>query len=125
MRSEIRTFTKNGEIRWEHIFAHPVWDEKENRLIGIVGAVQDVTERKQAEEALRKSEAIYRQAIEVAGAVPYHQTYLENGDVIYDFIGEGIRQITGYGPGEFSEKLWDSACAGETSPGRLGGIFPG
>ncbi len=52
IKSEIRTFTKNGEIRWEHIFAHPVWDEKENRLIGIFGAVQDITEQKQTEEAL-------------------------------------------------------------------------
>jgi PAS domain S-box-containing protein len=27
--------------------------------------------------------------------------------VDYDFIGEGIRQITGYGPEEFNEPLWD------------------
>ena len=108
MNSEIRTFTKSGEIRWEHIFAHPVWGEKENRLIQIVGAVQDITEQKQAEEALRKSETIYRQAIEVAGAVPYHQTFDENGNIHYDFMSEGIRQITGYGPEEFNDTLWGS-----------------
>jgi PAS domain S-box-containing protein len=55
VRSEIRTFAKNGEIRWERIFAHPVWDEKENRLVGIVGAVQDVTEQKHAEEIARET----------------------------------------------------------------------
>jgi PAS domain S-box-containing protein len=108
VKSEIRTFTKDGEIRWERIFAHPVWDEKENRLIGIVGAVQDVTERKQAAEALRKSEAIYRQAIEIAGGVPYHQTFDANGNIHYDFMSEGIRDITGYGPEEFNDTLWDS-----------------
>ena len=52
IKSEIRTFTKNGEIRWEHIFAHPVWDEKENRLVGIFGAVRDMTQERLAEAAL-------------------------------------------------------------------------
>jgi PAS domain S-box-containing protein len=52
LKSEIRTVAKNGEIRWERIFAHPIWNEKENRLIGIVGAVQDVTEQKRTEATL-------------------------------------------------------------------------
>ena len=55
VNSEIRTFTKNGDIRWERIFAHPVWNEKENRLAGIVGAVQDVTIQKEAEEMLKRT----------------------------------------------------------------------
>jgi len=106
--SQIRTYNKAGELRWARVYAHPVWDEKQNRLVGIVGAVQDITEQKQAEEALRRSEAIYRQAIEVAGAVPYHQTYSEGGAIIYDFIGDGIQEITGYTPAEFNNLLWDS-----------------
>lgn len=53
--SEMRTVAKNGEIRWERIFAHPIWDEKENRLVGIVGAVQDITAQKVAEQNLRES----------------------------------------------------------------------
>ncbi len=104
---DIRTYTKTKEVQWVRVYSHPVWDEKQNRLTGIVGAVTNITEQKQAEEALRKSEVIYRQAIEVAGAVPYHQTYLDN-KVIYDFIGEGIFEITGYKPEEFDEHLWDS-----------------
>ncbi len=55
VNSEIRTFTKGGDIRWERIFAHPVWDEKENRLTGIVGAVQDVTVQKEAIEMLKRT----------------------------------------------------------------------
>ena len=52
IKSEIRTFAKTGGIRWEQIFAHPIWDEKENRLTGIFGAVRDITDQKQAEAAL-------------------------------------------------------------------------
>ncbi len=56
-----------------------------------------------------KSEALYRQAIEVSGAVPYLQSYMSGiTGIHYDFIGEGIRQITGYGPEEFNSSLWDS-----------------
>ncbi len=53
--SEIRTFAKNGEIRWERIFAHPIWDYKENRLAGIIGAVQDITEQKIAEQKVQET----------------------------------------------------------------------
>ena len=78
-------------------------------LASIATQVALVIERKRAEESLHRSEALYRQAIEVAGAVPYYQTYYDDGKLInYEFIGEGIRQITGYGPEEFSAVLWDS-----------------
>ncbi|MEP7136158.1 MAG: PAS domain S-box protein, partial [Chloroflexota bacterium] len=75
----------------------------------VLGIDRDITERKRAENELRESEALYRQAIEVAGAVPYLESYYNNGSSIkYEFIGEGIRQITGYGPEEFSAKIWDT-----------------
>ncbi|MEW5938417.1 MAG: ATP-binding protein [Chloroflexota bacterium] len=47
--TEIRTFRKDGELRWVRVYAHPVWDSARNRLTGIVGAVQDVTASKQTE----------------------------------------------------------------------------
>ncbi len=106
VRSEIRTYKRDGSLRWVQVSAQPVWDQKQDKLSGIVGAVKDITDRKQAEEALQKSEATYRQAIEIAGAVPYRQTFDENGGIIYDFMSEGIRQITGYGPEEFNDNLW-------------------
>ncbi|MCG6537532.1 MAG: response regulator, partial [Syntrophales bacterium LBB04] len=48
--SEIRTIKKNGEVLWVKVYAHPVWDENKNCLAGIFGAVQDISERKKAEE---------------------------------------------------------------------------
>ena len=49
LRSELRTLSKSGQIVWVEVSAHPVWDEKQNRLAGIYGAVKDITRRKQAE----------------------------------------------------------------------------
>ena len=92
-------------------YEHPNRYSERDRdfLESIATQVALAIDRKQAEDALHKSEALYRQAIEAAGAVPYYESYLDEGRLIkYEFIGEGIRQITGYGPEEFDETLWDS-----------------
>ena len=105
---EKRYIHKDGHIVWGLVRAQWIRNEDGSPRMAI-NHILDITERKQAEEALRESEALYRQAIEVANAVPYRQSYHVNGNTVdYDFIGEGIRQITGYGPEEFNETLWDS-----------------
>jgi chemotaxis family two-component system sensor kinase Cph1 len=47
--TEVRTFMKSGEMRWVRVWGHPVWDPAKNQLVGIYGAVQDITERKKVE----------------------------------------------------------------------------
>lgn len=47
---ELRTYKKTGEILWVRVYAHPIWDEDTNSLTAIVGAVQDITERKRMEQ---------------------------------------------------------------------------
>jgi PAS domain S-box-containing protein len=59
---EIRTMKKLGDVLWVCIYAYPVWDEQQHRLTGIYGAVQDITERKAAENALRESEIRFNTA---------------------------------------------------------------
>ena len=72
-------------------------------------AAMELEERKRAETALRETVTIYRQAIESTGGVPYYQSYNGDGESIhYDFIGEGIQQLTGYGPDEFTPQIWNS-----------------
>lgn len=51
--SELRTIHKKGDIRHVRIYALPVFDETENRLIGINGGVQDITEEKHLEIQLK------------------------------------------------------------------------
>ncbi|MBD3307069.1 PAS domain-containing protein, partial [candidate division KSB3 bacterium] len=51
--AEYRFVTKTGDIRWVRSYDRPVWDEHEQRVVRVYGAVQDITERKQAEEQLK------------------------------------------------------------------------
>lgn len=53
--SDIRIVRKDGSIRWVRSYGHPLWDKKLNRLAGIYGAVQDITEQKFAEMAYLQS----------------------------------------------------------------------
>jgi PAS domain S-box-containing protein len=51
-----RIVRPDGEIRWIRDRAFPVWDET-GQVYQVIGVVEDITERKIAEEKLRKSEA--------------------------------------------------------------------
>lgn len=53
--SDIRIVRKDGSIRWVRSYGHPLWDKNLNRLAGIYGAVQDITEQKFAETAYLQS----------------------------------------------------------------------
>jgi len=52
---EYRMVTQGGDVRWVRDYARPVWDAEQGRTIAIYGAVQDITERKQAEAQLQAS----------------------------------------------------------------------
>jgi PAS domain S-box-containing protein len=57
---DYRIITKDGDVRWIRVRRQPVWDAKENRVTRFYGAVQDVTQRRQAGDLLRQSEERYR-----------------------------------------------------------------
>ncbi len=64
--SELRTIKKDGCNIWVQIYAQPIWDEERKQLVGINGAVQDISKRKQVEEEIKKAaiefEALYETA---------------------------------------------------------------
>jgi PAS domain S-box-containing protein len=55
--SAIRMVTKSGDVRWVLDHGVRIWDDPETHAVHFHGAVQDITERKLAEDGLRDSEA--------------------------------------------------------------------
>jgi PAS domain S-box-containing protein len=58
-----RLLTPHGEIRWVTLRSVPI-GVTDGRTVGRLGTMEDVTERRAVQEALRRSEELYRSVIE-------------------------------------------------------------
>lgn len=109
--SEIRTFAKNGEIRWERVFAHPIWDDEENRLVGIVGAVQDITEQIEAQKKLQDS---LHQQKAILNNIP-DMAWLKDLDSRYIAVNDQFLRVCGLKQedviGKTDADIWDAPYA--------------
>ena len=66
--------------------------DKDGTIIGIEGVYSDITDRKQAEEALRKSEEKYRRIIDTAN----EGIWLLDADLLTTFVNARLAEIIGY-----------------------------
>lgn len=58
---EFRIVTRDGRSRWLRDHARPLWDGAVGRVVRVLGAAQDISERKQAEEEARRHQAALTQ----------------------------------------------------------------
>lgn len=105
----------NGRKTWFEVSNSPLEVPDQPGLL--LSILRDVSERKQAEVSLRRTEDLYRRAISSADAVPYAYDY---GTKSYSFMGEGIEQLIGYTLQEISPALWnkiteESVMCGESA----------
>jgi len=78
--NEYRLLTKSGEIKWMRTSSKPI--VKGDRIIGVHGVLTDVTERKKAEEELKKSESKSRAILD---AIPDLMFRLNKNGVFIDY----------------------------------------
>jgi two-component system, cell cycle sensor histidine kinase and response regulator CckA len=61
---EYRVVSKNGNLKWMRDYAQPEFADNGKQIVRILGAVQDITINKDAEEVIRESEEKYRLLVE-------------------------------------------------------------
>ncbi len=93
---EYRIIDKNGNTHWIHESIQKFFDEKFKKG-GVYGTLQDITERKRAEEALRESEEKYRSFIENFQGIAFRGY----GDFSQDFFLGKVEELTGYSEDDF------------------------
>lgn len=77
---EGRFATRDGEVRWIRDYGVPIFDAAAGRVTRIVGAAQDITERRKLREALAESEELFRA---LADAVPAAVLVLQGDRLLY------------------------------------------
>jgi PAS domain S-box-containing protein len=86
-----RLFGRNGEERWIHSIGRVVVD-KTGATVRMVGTAQDITERKQVDAALRRSEELFRSLIENSLDV----ITILNADGTIRYKSPSVRNVLGY-----------------------------
>ncbi len=102
-----RITTATGQEKW-------VWEQgcgvfsPNGALIALEGFITDVTERRRAEEAIRRSEEMLRLVVE---GTPQHFFYVQQRDGTFQYISPSIEQVTGRSPEEWQRDF--PACLTE------------
>ncbi len=115
---EYRIVTAQGEVRWIRDRIQPEWDEAQGRVVRILGAVEDITERKLVELNLQASEQRFRSLIETSSdwvwEIDQYYRFTYSSPTSFDILG--------YGPDEVVGKPYLAFMTGQEAE-RIGQIF--
>ena len=100
--------TKDGELIWVSTNGVQLFDDS-GTFLGFRGSFSDMTERKQAEEALRESEEMYRNLFDYC-PMGIHSYKLENdGNLIFQNLNQAAIDILGVSCERFIGKTIEEA----------------
>ncbi len=97
---EFRLLTSQGVTRWVSARARDMRDSS-GRFIGLMGTIENATERREKEEALRQSEERFRS---LSASAPVGILLTSGGDTV-TYTNESLRAIVGLGPDERLESI--------------------
>lgn len=126
--TEIRTITKDGSTVWVRVYAQPVWDDKQNRLTGIYGAVQNITERKQAEETVKILSSVVEQSrleiiiTDLSGKIEYANGRVTEitGYSTSELLGEKTSIFkSGQMDDSYYKSMWETVLSGSDWSGEF------
>ena len=101
LRVENRAYSRDQE-GWQDTFLVPLKDDEGN-VVAVMGVSRDITERKQAEEALKESEARYRGLVEGANDLVW-RIDLQG---CFTFVNSAVKRLAGYDPEELLGKRFE------------------
>ncbi|WP_332881869.1 PAS domain-containing protein [Methanosarcina horonobensis] len=92
----------------DFLFHKATYEDGSGKVAGIVGVMLDITQRKEAEKFLRKTEEKYRLAAEQTGQLVY-DCEPKSGQIYW---AGAIQELTGYSPEEFRQVDLDNWIEG-------------
>jgi PAS domain S-box-containing protein len=104
---DVRAF-KNGKLIWVTTRSEVVRDQN-GQIMSVHGSVQDITERKKAEESLRESEEKYRELVKCAPTGIYEidfrtKKYVSANDAMCILLGYTREELLSMNPFDFLDE---------------------
>jgi PAS domain S-box-containing protein len=104
LRINHRIVRPDGTMIWVEWNSRGHFDER-GKLVRIVGMVADITERRQAEDAVRETEKRYRRIVETAN----EGVWLLDSNLNTSYVNRQMAEMLGYEPAEmFGRSVYDS-----------------
>ncbi|MDI3485029.1 MAG: hypothetical protein PWQ75_1258 [Methanolobus sp.] len=108
--AEYRMINKDGKIKYWIEHGLPIYHRDTGKIQGTIGVCSDITEQKEIENALKRSEEMFRLIAENANDVIWMIN--EKGKLLY--VSPSVQKLRGYSPEEIYEQDIENRIANES-----------